>query len=83
MYPNPLPANRISDAANLTRLVAAVVLQAVRDAQKADTNLRLEARDWLANEAHLYLDVLGISPDVVLDWLEETENAKTEKHIRN
>lgn len=50
------PANRLHDDRCTRRLIAAVILQAVRDAREGDT----EAGAWLVDDGLIFFDVLGL-----------------------
>lgn len=54
----------------IRRLAAAVVLQAVRDAQAADPALAAPARRWLAHNSTDLADVLDIPHERVRTWVQ-------------
>ena len=51
------------------RLLAAVILRAVRDAQGDDPILAAEARRWLEATGSDLADLLDISPERVTAWV--------------
>ena len=51
------------------KLLVAVLLAAVEDAQSEDVMLASEARRWLASEGVFWAEMLDISPKRVTGWV--------------
>ncbi len=62
--------SEVAPAANQARkLVVAVLLTAVKDAQADDPVLAAEARRWLVSEGVHWAEMLDISPEQVVGWV--------------
>ena len=52
------------------RLLAALLLRAVQDAQDADPELAVEARRWLVGEGLVWAETLDLDRARVIEWVE-------------
>jgi hypothetical protein len=53
------------------RLLVAVLLAAIEDAQSKDPELAAEARRWLASEGVHWAEMLDIAPKKVTQWMSD------------
>jgi hypothetical protein len=53
------------------KLLVAVLLAAVEDAQSEDAKLAAEARRWLASEGVLWAEMLDIPPKKITQWVND------------
>jgi hypothetical protein len=62
-------AEAVPVAYQARKLVVAVLLAAVEDAQSDDPALAAEARRWLAGEGVIWAEMLDITPERVTRWV--------------
>jgi hypothetical protein len=62
-------AEAVPVAYQARKLVVAVLLAAVEDAQSDDPALAAEARRWLEGEGAIWAEMLDISPERVMGWV--------------
>jgi hypothetical protein len=59
----------ISDCDPFKRLCAAIVLKAVHDAHSENLIKSLDAILWLLSDGEIYMDELGLNPDLPVRWI--------------